>query len=419
MYGGASNQSSALGAVADQTALIGTTYVIGWSYSGIDPSCNQLRWTFTSTMPNTQPTFSPTLTSLSGTETISFQIATTTPVSQYSNVATAAKIVGQFVALEASPQPAATTFSWLLSGRPISSYKQSVQSAAYTPWGTQSDVSAQITKFYFYLPSSSSTPAPQQLETTWPTNWGDPWGNQFVLAKTQVNSLTNVVITATKGKVFATPSPQLQCEPSLVFGIANQGGSLCNSLEAPGITWSFTATAPTQIGGALDATQLVSGSNSMAPLPGATGVPTPAPAPTATQLDTCIHYGMGFPPTHATMKAGLTATWTSNDSPGAALDPLWLSYLQSNDFTTFFVFRPDDISGTPLANQNIWVVLGHAHWSWSGTAVQATPAPSPTATPIWKLGPASARVSTDKNPGPLPTWNSAFIPKPMPCPPGG
>ena len=129
--------------------------------------------------------------------------------------------------------------------------------------------------------------------------------------------------------------------------------------------------------------------------------------------------------------AGVSATFTTSDSPGTVLDPTWLSLNLSDSFDDFFVYKLNDMPGTPTTppspgpgvtpgHENIWVPIGHAHWSWSGTAVQATPTATPNVNPTWSLAAApTPRVSAtfDLDKGALPTWNDGFLIGTVACAP--
>lgn len=465
----------------DQTALIGSTYGLDFSYQGLPASCQGLTWVFTTTIPNISPTYNPTVTTLTGTEEVEFPIpknlppgtiytntiqgictnpspqpsplpttyttqmvdldivdvpqASSSPPTVVTNT-TEPKIIGQYIALQASPQPAASLYTFYQVGNagtptPIASYTETTDQGYYINYNFGGLVwTGSLASFYYPEPYLYEW----GLEANWYTLWCDGnWnscfaGDQFAYTHIQVNAPTSVSVKATPGIILATPAPQDTCLPSLVFGIANQDSYSCNNggSPGPGIVWVLTATGPAKtksaqayLGGALDMTQLITLTNSMTPLPGASDV-LPVASPAAAALDSCIHYGMGNPPVHATVSPAAVATWTSNDSPGSSLSSTWLSYNRSDKFTSYFVYRLNDLPNTPTANENIWVVIGHANWSWSAAAVQATPAPS--SGPAWSVTSAPApevSATTNNSHGSLPIWSTSYNTVNATCPPGG
>jgi hypothetical protein len=283
---------------------------------------------------------------------------------------------------------------------------------------------------FFYVTPSGSSPESWGVYGYWYTLWcgsnfsGCNAGFQYVVTAIRVNAPSKVAVSTATSRVLVTPAPAFNCNLSLTFGLANYPNALCNSTQPPGITWTLSAVGPAKsksaqayLGGQLDMTQLITLTDSAVPLPGATNAP-PAPPNFTGALDTCIHYGEDGG--HVAVPAGGSATWYSNDSPASRLNPNWLRYSRSDDFQDYFVYKLNDLPNTPAAKQNLWVVIGHAHWGWSGTAVQATPPAQPS--PAWFLAVAptpEASATADSRPGPLPTWQSGYNIGVLPCPPGG
>lgn len=465
----------------DDTAFIGGTHALDYFQTGLPSSCGHLTWTYkTSLMPDISPTFYPAVTTLTGHETISYAVPKTLPPGTiYTSTAQAhctvpspsptpykhttqavalnavdvnqnntktvvitntsePKILGQYINLVASPNPAATGYAvyHVLVDDPVVSYIETTNSSTVTHYNDRGS---------FYTPSNVSFLYDQTFDesigyseywgvfATWYTNWCHGsylscfYGDQQVDTTYVIYAPTNVAVTAAVGPVLVTPAPQTGCNNiSLVLGIVNQPGSVCNGTAEHGSDWTFTAKGPAtstsaqaSLGGQLDMTQLISLTNSMQPLTGATNVPTVAPN-TNGALDTCIHYG-NIGKSHTALGSSATATWVSFDAPGTVLEPLWRSYTRSDRFNDYFVYRLNDMANTMTAKQNIWVVLGDATWGWSGgTVVQTTPTPSATHIPVWSSPTPSASASAEVLGQPVPTWTSSFnIGNPLNCPTGG
>lgn len=210
----------------------------------------------------------------------------------------------------------------------------------------------------------------------------------------------NIQMLATLGQVRTAPNPELgNCGVALSDGVSYLASpDPCPSVtDAPGIAWSFKATAPSGGDGLIDSTQLIDYIAAASPDPlFSRPVTTPAPNTNGFRLDSCVHYGDNNGQ-HTGIRGGSSATWISRDAPGTLLDQSWVWFNRADNFETTFVYRPNGAN-------SIWVPLGVMYWNWSGTSSRAQLIP-------WRLVSSSNPVPTvviptdPATPLPLPTWN--------------
>lgn len=460
--------------LADEALQIGVAYPNreSWqidSSNPVDPSCGMLDWAYTNAIPGVTVTLNPTTTSLTGSTSVSF---TTIPVGTAVNVwsqtitptctdpsatgtlptattytiatvvldiaqvpqvpaaptaitnTTATPVVGQFIELQASPQPAVTfvKVKWeAIPGDTVKTYTQTKEKAEFTMLGG-SDLSKPAIDF-FWIHGSAGTPGALKVAAVFPvfnshcthacTGKEDYWGQTNAAAMANVLAPTAVEITSKTGEIWFGRDPSFDCHLALHFGYPNIVSDCPKHGALPGTTWTMKATAPSGGAGELDGTQLIDVADSIDPVPSASPIPTAYPGTTGFALDGCIHYG-NYNNRHEPIAAGAPATYTQEDTPTLAMMRSWKTLTATEKFTLSFVYKPADQAGAPAGRTNIWVPLGHLPWNWSGTGevsngrARLTASAHPTDPP--------GVVGND----PLPTWTSAYKPAPAEaCPPGG
>jgi hypothetical protein len=461
--------------IADEALQIGRKYPSHefWQidpYNPLDPSCGMLNWTYTNTIPGVTVTLNPMQTSLTGQTYVSFtKIPTNTAVQQWAQTITpactnpnatgtlpvpttytiytvtmdigrnpqvlgpgtiitnaiATPVVGQFVELDASPQPNVRLVKtkWSpIPGDTVKIYTETPNQATVTDLSA-SDLLNKTVAFY-WIHGSNGKAKPLGVYAVFPTfnshclkknctGAENFWGETNAYSSADVVAPTGVSITSVTGNVGAGIFPfKGKCVQALFFGTVEDA---CGIVSKVGIDWTMKATAPAGGSGLLDATQLIDRTNAIISFPGVHASPAPPGTHGTYELDSCMQSGTPDAE-HQPIVAGSEATYDSNDSPAHGLNQKWKLLSSSDTFTTFFVYRPDDQSGAPAGRKNIWVPLGLLDWNWKGIAENR----GTLAIPKWIL----ASHSNAKNPSgvvgdyPLPTWSALFRPSEIAiCPP--
>jgi hypothetical protein len=455
--------------IAEEALQAGKAYPRreSWHYNGVDPSCGRIKWSYVNRIPGVDVTMDPQETGRDADSYVSFstipdgaatgvyhqQVAGkctgahpsgTLPVptaytiavvrldvGQIAQVAgkptvltgqTFEPVVGQFVELASVAEPDVTLRSttWTpFPGDTVASYREKLDGASFETI-VPSDYLKPKVDFY-WVHGGGGRPYDIRLDAVFPvraihcdptrcTGNEDRWGAADAEAKANVLAPSKVALVSRTGRIGVGKDPFAKCAAALYFG--TKPGASCGG-AAPGIAWSFSATAPGGGGGDLDATQLIERAPLVTDLPGA---PKTAPPPQThgQSLDQCVHYG-NLHVRHQPVAANAAATWESSDSPFLSLEPAWKSLSDRDTFRVVFVYRPSDESGAPAGRTNIWVPLGHVDWYWHASAANR----GSFKKPAWRLvaGQHSADPAGTTAPEPLPTWDRAFVQGDSPCPP--
>jgi hypothetical protein len=274
------------------------------------------------------------------------------------------KIIGQAVQLIAVPSP---------SGAPLTNVS----------WSIPSPVVAN------YQPTSAiATIAPLSQPSSNPVNffWTGPFTNSNV---TVTAKIYGVPVTATVPYSVLAPtavSLNAQTNPivwsetssSVALGLGNLTGSSTGT--PPGITFTFSATAPSNGDGNLEVAQLIDRCNSLVTSTGTTeyGLSTQSQY----WDDTSFPYGYtGDPP----IVVDISNPWTAVDEPTVSENGSssgLKSYSNYDRFHTYLIYQ----STSP---GSIWVSLGYLSWSWKATVTNNSG--------TWSL-------TTNVLPSPVPTY---------------
>lgn len=151
-----------------------------------------------------------------------------------------------------------------------------------------------------------------------------------------------------------------------------------------GITWTFTADAPSGDNGYVAATQLAKFSAHRYDFNHSLVGDTSSSG--NYWLDACPIYAS------ATQASGGTYTWTSWDSPGLVVQPSDSSADIDLQFQTYFMYRPGGVA-------SIWVPIGELEWNMSGSAAkQGSPPQWFMFDSSWAANPSGAASTT------FPVW---------------
>lgn len=463
--------------IAEEALQVGHAYPHreSWGYSGLDPSCGSLTWTYDNKIPGVTVTMNPTETGLDGRSEVSFStIPVGTPTGVYHETVTGActgtdptgtlpvpteytiavvtmdvglipqipaaptiesdmtfkPVVGQFIELKAVADPDVTLRKsvWKpIPGNIIGSYTETTAMASPKPFDAD-DLKKQTIDFY-WIQDTKGSPVDIRVDAVFPvkaihcgstcTGAEDEWGATDAESKADVVAPTGVSLSSQTGKVLVGADPSVGCIPALHFGFYGTDTCPDEPTGPNGIRWTFRATAPKGGAGDLDATQLIERTDSRTALPG----PGPNPAPPIgthgqSLLDQCLHYGNDHDK-HEPIAENASATYTSADSPDLPLADEWKTLEDTDSFSLYFVYKPSDEGGLSQASSraNIWIPLGLLHWNWAGTATNK----GSRSNTNWKLSASSSSHNPSGVAGftPLPTWTGLFDAVKTICPPGG
>jgi len=457
--------------IADEALQVGQGYPKRETWNidpnnPVDPTCDKLDWSYTNTIPGVTVTLNPATTSLTGGTTASFStIPSSTAVGVYTETVTPTctnpnasgilpspitytiavvsfdiarvaqvrsgtpsivsnksfnSVIGEFTELEdlANPDVALNSLLWAIGGDTVKSYSESPSGASFSSL-TSADLARQVVDFYWLEPGSEQSSVVgvfpvfnSHCESDKCTGAEAYWGTATADTTAVVSAPTNIALTSSTGKVDVLQDPLFDCADSLAFGLINSGSACDSNNAVAGISWQFTATAPTGGTGQIDGTQVIDRSES------ATGGfhNTPA-APVGAQtngyeLDTCVRFGTASR-NNTQILEGKTATWSGQDAPGQALSDTWKSFQISDQARMYFVYQRNNDAGAPASRSNIWVSLGELDWNWSADASNA----GTVKVPKWTVtSEKHMRNPSGSAAFSLPTW-SATISLQAPCAP--
>lgn len=159
-------------------------------------------------------------------------------------------------------------------------------------------------------------------------------------------------------------------------------------LPPPGITWTFSATAPATDNGYVAGTQTLTGH---AWAMNRSGVKYIDYDMADNFLDGCSLYDT------AARSSGGVYTWTSRDSPGATLGATDSAASMDSDFDMYFMYRPAGL-------YSIWVPIGRLDWFFrTSVARQGSPG-------VWQLLSADASLNSPSGGAhsAFPTWVGVY-----------
>jgi hypothetical protein len=161
-----------------------------------------------------------------------------------------------------------------------------------------------------------------------------------------------------------------------------------------GITWNYSANAPTYGAGQIAMVQIV---NNLGPT--ANGTPSPNP-------NTANSSGVdGTFPYLAAVATG--SMWQGDDSPANVLStpPPCLSVTYAGSFTDYFMYQPGVTKAR--SGSRLWVTLGVMNWMFSGTAGDSNGA--------WTLTSHTDPTPKYQDSMTLPLWNQIRTPAGINC----
>lgn len=285
---------------------------------------------------------------------------------------TQTRIVGQKIQLQVRVKSGGglSNIQWTIPGQRIKNYTQSASA------GTRTNLSAadlQSANINFYWIAG---------------------GNQLIQVSATVKGVR--VSASVRYNVLA-PSGLSMTSTTGTVAVSNPGFPRAGleihfgSTTVPGITWTFTATAPAGGGGQIAGTQLI---NVLRTQTTNGGVLQRFSSGGAFVLDNTVPYVPGVP-----ISASSAATWTSSDSPGTPLTPAFNQSTANDAFRMYFMYKP-------TGADSIWVTIGRLDWHWAGQTIRT----GPPAANAWQ---PPTGVSNSTNPSgsastELPVWTANF-----------
>jgi hypothetical protein len=254
---------------------------------------------------------------------------------------------GSGYSVQSSPVP-----TWTVGGLLFASYALgstgTPPNTAPSPMPYPSSNLANVTlpPFYWLSTGTNSLSVSAVLKGT--AGSGTETSDVTANAKYQVKAPTGSVLNGTPGSVRVVVT---KTQARLVTGGATKG-----------MLWNFSATAPADGSGMLNATRVINACRT-AVISGTTDYQS---------LNTNGHFYLDNTELYAdnstTIAAGVSATWTDSDSPSTSC-PITSSSIAANDtFNTTFLYKPD---GVGLGSGNgVWVPLGVGLTRFDGQGVK-------------------------------------------------